>query len=182
MNTNQPSTQKSIFPFGGILLIVAGLFLLVQQFVEIDLSGGAFLAALGIFFVLWGATHHKAGLLIPGGILSGLSLGVFLTEETNGMISSHLEGGVIVLCLAAGFAFITLLTQLFTDEKGWWGLIVGGILVLVGTGIIIIESPGSGTLKTLVESAFRALNYLWPLVLVGLGVKVILDKRNQTAE
>jgi uncharacterized membrane protein HdeD (DUF308 family) len=180
MQTNNEN-QKRVFPFGGILLILAGLFLLVQQFVEINLSGGAFLATLGLFFILWGATQRKAGLLIPGGILSGLSLGVFLTEETNGLIASHLEGGVVVLCLAAGFALITLLTQLFTEEKGWWGLIVSGILALVGAGIIIVESPDTGALKDIVENAFRWLNYLWPLVLIGLGIKIIIDKRDESA-
>jgi len=178
MNNNNQN-KKRIFPFGGILLVLAGIFMLLQQFVDFELSGSVFLATLGLFFILLGATSRKHGLLIPGSILTGLSLGVFLTEDTSTLIAAPHDGGVIVLCLAAGFALITLLTQIFTSEKGWWGLIVGGILALVGVGIIIVASPDTSALKTLTETAFRWLNYLWPLVLVGLGIKIIFDKREE---
>jgi len=60
-------------------------------------------------------------------------------------------------------------------------LIVSGILALVGAGIIIVESPDTGALKDIVENAFRWLNYLWPLVLIGLGIKIIIDKRDESA-
>ena len=179
MNTNN-QTEKRVFPFGGILLVLAGLFMLLQQFVDFELSGSVFLATLGLFFILWGATSREHGLLIPGGILSGLSLGVFLTEDASELIAAPYDGGgVVVLCLAAGFALITLLTQIFTSDKGWWGLIVGGILALVGVGIIIVESPDASALKMVTETAFRWLNYLLPLVLVGLGIKIIFDKREE---
>ncbi len=134
MQNDKRQTQEPTFPFGGILLVLAGLFMLIQQFVEIELTGGVFLAALGLFFILWGATTRKHGLLIPGGILSGLSLGVFLVEDVPGLIPEYYQSGVILFCLAAGFTLVFVLTQLFTVQKSWWALIVSGGLVLFGLG------------------------------------------------
>jgi hypothetical protein len=180
METTNHELQKRAFPFGGILLVIAGLFLLLNQFVEIDLSGGIFFGALGLFFILWGATNRNAGLLIPGGIITGLSLGIFLVEDVT-VVPEHYQGGVFVIALAAGFALITLLTRIFTGQAHWWALVVAGILALVGSGIIIVEMPDAGMLQNVVEAVFTASQYLWPLVLIGLGLWIILKKRNAEA-
>jgi len=180
MQTTNKDLQKKAFPFGGILLVIAGLFMLLNQFVEIDLSGGIFFGAMGLFFILWGAVNRNAGLLIPGGIITGLSLGIFLVEDVT-VVPEHYQGGVFVIALAAGFALITLLTRIFAEQTHWWALIVAGLLALVGSGIIIVEMPGAGMLQQVVEAAFTASQYLWPLVLVGLGLWIIIKKRDVQA-
>jgi hypothetical protein len=180
MQTTDHNLQKKVFPFGGILLVLAGLFMLLNQFVEINIGGGIFFGALGLFFILWGATNRNAGLLIPGGIITGLSIGIFLVEDVT-VVPEHYQGGVFVIALGAGFALITLLTRLFTGQAHWWALIVAGILSLVGTGIIIVEMPSEGLLKQTVEAIFNASQYLWPLVLVGLGLWIIFKKRSVEA-
>jgi len=177
MQTTDNNLQKKAFPFGGILLVIAGLFMLMNQFVEINLGGGIFFGALGFFFIIWGAINHNAGLLIPGGILTGLSIAVFLVEDVN-TVPEHYQGGVFVVALAVGFALITLLTRIFTDKAHWWALVVAGILALVGGGIIIVEMPNAGMLKQVIETIFTASQYLWPLVLVGLGLWIIFKKRD----
>ena len=168
--------NKKVIPFGGILLVLAGIFLLLQQFVTIELSGGLFFAVLGLFFILWGSSQRKAGLLIPGGILTGLSIGVFLVEDSC-TIPERFEGGFFLLSLAAGFALITILSRIFTSERNWWALIVGGALALVGGGVLILEMPNSNALKSVVEAVFNFSNYLWPLVLVAIGIWIIVRKR-----
>ena len=175
MSTNHENQKKNI-PFGGILLILGGLFLLLQQLADFEITGGVFLAGLGLFFILWGATTRKAGLLIPGGIITGISVGVFLVEDVN-IIAEPAQGGVFVLALAAGFALVTVLTQLFTPEKNWWALIVASVLALVGGGILIVESPNASALKPVVESIFNASQYFWPLVLVAIGLWIIFRKK-----
>lgn len=175
MQTTHNDIQKKTFPFGGFLLVIAGLFMLLNQFVEIKLGGGIFFGALGLFFILWGATNRTAGLLIPGGILSGLSVGVFLVEDAS-IVAEYYEGGVFLLSLAAGFVLITVLAWLFTREKHWWALIVAGILSLVGAGVIIIEMPNAGMLQQVIETAFNISQYLWPLALITLGLWIILKK------
>ncbi len=180
MQTTDNNLQKKVFPFGGVLLVLGGLFMLLNQFMEINISGGVFLAALGLFFIFWGATIHNAGLLIPGGILTGMSIGVFLVEDMNAL-PEYTQGGAFVISLALGFALITLLTRIFTDCVHWWALIVAGILALVGTGIIIVEMPNASMLQQVVETAFTVSQYLWPLVLVGLGLWIIIKKRDAAA-
>ena len=180
MEKSDNNLQKKVFPFGGILLVLAGLFMLLAQFVTFDIGGGIFLGALGLFFILWGATNRNAGLLIPGGILISLSIGVFLVEDAN-LVPEPYQGGAFVLALALGFALITLLTGLFTDKAHWWALIAAGALALVGVGIIIVEMPNGGTLQQVVEAAFTASQYLWPLVLVSLGLWIIFKKKSVEA-
>jgi len=180
MQSTDKNLQKSAFPFGGILLVIAGLFMLLNQFIEIDLGGGVFLGAVGLFFILWGAVNRNPGLLIPGGILTGLSMAVFLVEDAN-TVPEPYQGGVFVIALGVGFALITLLTRIFTEHAHWWALIVAGILVLVGGGIIVLEMPDAGMLKQVVETIFTASQYLWPLVLVGLGLWIIFKKRGDEA-
>jgi hypothetical protein len=180
MQTTDNNLQKKIFPFGGILLVLAGLFMLLNQFVDINIGGGVFFGALGLFFIIWGAVNRNAGLLIPGGILTGLSMAVFLVEDINS-VPEYYQGGVFVVALAAGFALITLLTRIFIGEAHWWALIVAGVLALLGGGIVIMEMPNGGTLQEVVEWIFNASQYLWPLVLIGLGFWIILKKRNAEA-
>lgn len=180
MQTSDNHLQKKVFPFGGILLVLAGLFMLLNQFVEINIGGGVFFAALGLFFIVWGAANRNAGLLIPGGILTGLSMGIFLVEDVN-LIPEVYQGGVFLLALAAGFALITLLTRIFTTCVHWWALIVAGVLTLVGSGVIIAELPNAGLLQQVVAAAFTFSQYLWPVVLVGLGLWLIVKKGDVAA-
>jgi hypothetical protein len=180
MQSTDNNLQKKVFPFGGILLVLAGLFMLLNQFVEINIGGGVFFGVLGLFFIIWGAVNRNAGLLIPGGILTGLSMAVFLVEDIN-TVPEQYQGGVFVVALGVGFVLITLLTRLFTGKAHWWALIVAAILALVGSGIIIVEMPNAGMLKQVVEAAFTLSQYLWPLVLVGLGLWIIFKKRDAEA-
>lgn len=180
MQTTNHNLQKKVFPFGGVLLVLGGLFMLLNQFVDINLGGGVFLGALGLFFIIWGATTRNVGLLIPGGILTGLSTGVFLVEDINAL-PEYAQAGTFVIALGLGFALITVLTRIFTDSTHWWALIVAGILTLVGSGIIIVEMPYGGMIQQVVEVAFTASQYLWPLVLVGFGLWIIFKKRNVEA-
>lgn len=176
---NQEKTPGRSFPISGIFLILLGLFLLLKQFVEINIPGGAVLASLGLFFILWGALEHIAGLLIPGGILIGLSVGVFLSE-TEGLIEPYMEGGAVLISLGAGFALISLLSRLFTVSKNNWALIVAAVLLLFGLGAIVAESPTDSPFKTIVAAVMNSLNYLWPLLLIGLGAKIVLSRRGRS--
>ncbi len=175
MSTTQEIQTKSI-PFGGILLVLAGLFILIQQFFSFEITGSVFMAGLALFFILWGATQRKAGLLIPGGILTGLSFGIFMIED-SGTLTEYMEGGVMLFSLAAGFAIITLLARLFTTEKHWWALIVAGILTLIGSGVLIAETPEAHILKPLVTAIFNAGQYFWPVIMIILGIWIIFKRQ-----
>ena len=171
--TNQ--IKKNTLPFGGILLVLLGLFILFEQIFDFQMMDGALLTGLGLIFILWGATQRKAGLLVPGGILIGLSAGIILVEDVNSIPEPY-AGGAFLLALAAGFGLVTLLVQLFTTEKYWWATIVAAVLSFVGTSVIIMELPDAEPLKQLVEAVFNGLQYIWPLALVGLGLWIIFKR------
>jgi hypothetical protein len=60
---------------GGVILVGIGLWALLSQFGAIDLPenlGLLFLPGLGAIFLAWGILTHNGGLMIPGGILSGI--------------------------------------------------------------------------------------------------------------
>jgi uncharacterized membrane protein HdeD (DUF308 family) len=169
--------EKRTLSFGGILLIMIGLFALLDQFITIEITGGIFLGGLGLFFILWGASQHQAGLLIPSGILTGLSVGVFLLEDSSLAITEAYEAGIFLFSLALGFALITLLTRLFSGAAHWWALIVSGILALIAGGVIVLEQPEDGALRQTVEAIFNASAYIWPVALVLLGLWLIFRRR-----
>jgi hypothetical protein len=151
----------------GVGLIAIGLLILVAQFIRSDWLGLLFLPALGLVFLVWGSVARSVGLLIPGGILSGIGLGVFLIEKAIPGLEDVGMGGVFFLSFGLGWGLITLLSAIFTDEVHWWPLIPGGILALIG-GMLLV---GGVALEVL-----DLIGRWWPLSLVGLGFWLLLRR------
>jgi hypothetical protein len=151
---------------GGAALIAIGLLALVGQFVKSDALGLLFLPALGIIFIAWGIGRHSFGLLIPGGILSGIGMGVFLSVSL-GTLSAETRGAIVLLSMAAGFAIITPFSMFFSWRTQWWSLIVAGFMALVGGALLI----GGAALD-----ALQLAGYLWPLILIALGAYFIFRR------
>lgn len=156
---------------GGTILIGLGLLFLLGQFFNIGLL---VLPILGIAFMVAGIATRKAGFFVPAGILSGIALGTFLIEGPYTIVSGdEARGGVFLLSFALGWAGITLLSTLFTDEPQRWPLIPGGIMALIGAALLA-GSPGLQLLQI--------VGYLWPLALIAAGLAIIfrhLLTRNQ---
>lgn len=146
----------------GAVLILLGVLSLAGQFWELPSLGTLFLPALGLIFLLWGMFTRSGGLLIPGGILAGIGVGVYLMDSLP--LEGDAEPGVFLLTFGAGFALITLLSLLFTEDKHWWALIPGGILAIIG-GVLFIGGAAVEMLK------------FWPVILIVIGVYVILKRK-----
>ncbi len=158
---------------GGLILVGIGVLALLPQFV--DFSGFENLAiyivaALGAFFLLLGIFSREAGWIIPGGILSGIGTGIVLIAGPNSPISGDAEGGVFMLAFAAGWALITILTAIFTEETHWWALIPGGIMALIGMAVLW-GSP----FMNILEIAGKA----WPLILIIAGIYILLKANHK---
>ena len=152
---------------GGIILVGIGLWALLNQFVTIDLPGNLgllFLPGLGALFMAWGILTHNGGLMIPGGILSGIGWGVYAVAGPFSTLQGDSEGAVFLMSLGLGFGLITLATAVFAKETQWWALIPGGIIFLVGISILF-----GGAMLTVVSWAGK----LWPLGLIILGASVL---------
>jgi hypothetical protein len=150
---------------GGIFLILLGGLFLATQFLTFDIEGWFFLPLLATIFIIWGVLTRNGGLLIPGGILSGISLGIFLMDMPFVAQMGMEEGGVFLLGFAFGWVLIALLSALFTSEIYWWALIPAGIMGIIGLGIVT-----DGILLDLIAFIGRA----WPLALIAVGLYIIL--------
>ena len=150
---------------GGVILIGLGLFFLVNQFIDFNWDGvGIYLLpTLGAVFLLAGIFTRQAGFIIPGGIISGIGWGSVLVTGAFSD-SGDVEGGVFMLTFAAGWALITVLTAVFTEETHWWPLIPGGIMALIGGGILF---------GGIFMQGLTLLGQIWPVLLIGLGIYVL---------
>jgi hypothetical protein len=161
----EKSAQRSWI--GGAVLVVLGLLLFAQQFLRTDLVWLA-LPALSLVFLTAGVVTRKAGFLIPGSILSGLSLGLAGTLYPFKALAEPTQGGFVLLALAAGFAFITPLTALVTRRAQWWALAPAAVLALVGGAVF----AGEAGLRVL-----ELVGKVWPLILVAIGASLILRRK-----
>jgi hypothetical protein len=178
MENNQPVENKKHNMrrrggfVGGAILVVIGLMSLINNIVPLDL-GMWFLVGLGIIFMTAAFVTRKQGFLIPGGILSGIGVGILVMEKSGIQFSEPGKGGAFLLCFAAGWFLITLLSLAFPAEEGtgrlmWWPLIPGVIMAGVG-GLLFAGDFGLTILKWMGQG--------WPVVLIALGLYLIFRRK-----
>jgi hypothetical protein len=150
----------------GAMIIVFGILALLATLTESAFIGEAIVLAIGLAFVAWGTLARQPGLMIPGGILSGIGVGVLLSQYVFAGASGEVQGGVITLCMGLGFLLIMPLQQYLTkvDQFYWWPAIPGGILSFVGLSLLL---GGVGL------TALNWLGRLWPLALIIAGVVIL---------
>jgi len=130
----------------GIVLILIGLLIFI--FKDPTLSsfhlflGGAFLA--GYFY------SGAYGLLIPGCLLLGLTLGSTKTSFFGFSDFNEFTFGL-------GFIAIYVIDRLYKGKTHWWPLIPGIILVFIG-----------------LDNWYGFRNYTWPVILIVFGVWIII--------
>jgi hypothetical protein len=156
----------------GVMLIAFGVMSLWNQFFPLPDLGLLIVPGLGALFLLWGILTRQGGLLIPGGILSGIGAGIWFSQRLYGNVEDGGEGtaAVILIAFAAGWALITILSAVFTDETMWWPLIPGAILAFIGVSLFT-----GGFLLNVVELVGR----LWPVALIVAGLIIIVRRRGQ---
>jgi hypothetical protein len=166
-NVTQSSNRREA-AIGGSLLIAIGLLVLLVQNIKVESLGLLFLPALGGLFLIAGIIGREAGFIIPGGILTGIGLGVIFTQSPQFANPETTQGGVFFIGFALGWFLITVLTKLFTSETHWWALIPGAIMALIGGGLML-----GGAALNVLEFAGR----WWPLILVALGLVIIVRRK-----
>ncbi len=148
----------------GVALILFGMLTLVATVVNSSIVGMSILPLLGVLFIVWAALARLPALMIPGGILTGLGIGILLSETAFGSASGETRGGIIVLGLGLGFLMIVPLVRLVSPTTHWWPFIPGGIITLVGIGLLI----GGAALNVL-----TFLGQLWPVIPIVVGLYLI---------
>lgn len=144
-----------------VILIVIGVAGLASRVWQPTADvGGWIVTIIGLAFLGAFAYTRQYGYLIPGSIMTGLGLGIVVSQTMN-LASGEGQGGAVVLGLGLGFIGIWAIgTLVRIEQHHWWPLIPGGILAAVGTALLI----GGG--------AIEALDY-WGIILVAIGLFVI---------
>jgi len=152
----------------GVILIVFGAATLLQRWLDI---GNYIVLLLGFGMLIWGSVSHRTGWIIPGGVLTGIGLGV-LAMQGPWQFPVADQSGIFLVCFAMGWFLITLLTALFTCTQ-WWALIPGGIMALIGGSILVTNGAIRGLDLNLVYAAI--------LIVVGLVLLVFRGRPNKNS-
>ncbi|HEU0027788.1 MAG TPA: hypothetical protein VFQ25_11790 [Ktedonobacterales bacterium] len=148
----------------GAMLVVLGLMALAANIWNSALIGTLVLPVLGVMFIVWGYLQRSGGLMIPGGILTGLGLGTLAQQTLLVTANGEARGGIVVLGLALGFLAIMPLSQMAEGHFHWWPSIPGGILLVVA--LAILAGPGG-------VGVLQALGMLWPVALIAVGAYLL---------
>jgi hypothetical protein len=119
-----------------------------------------------LLFLVWGIVTRTSGLLVPGGILTGIGTGVYLMNALP--LEGDAEPGVFLLSFGGGFALITLLSAIFTEEIHWWALIPGGILATIG---------GALYAGGIAQDVLEIIGRFWPVALILVGIYILFRRR-----
>ena len=154
---------------GGIILVIIGIMVLIGQLVDTGWLGALIPLGLGVIFMTWGILTREAGLMIPGGILSGVGLGVALIGTPLGDLAllaplAENEGAAFMGAFALGWFSITAASALFARETMWWALIPGAVFALIAAGI---------GLGGLFMTAVAILGRFWPVLLILIGLYIV---------
>ena len=170
-SSSKPVSRLTGSLIGGVILILVGLFTLVQPRVNFDL-GLYFLPLLGIIFLVWAFIVRSSGLLIPGGILLGIGSGVLLMEGPFQYLPETQNDAVILYAFACGWVLISLLSIAIEGSVRklmWWPLIPAFFLALAGASML----HGGIFNQTL-----DLLGLAWPVVLIAAGLALIFRRKN----
>ncbi len=151
----------------GAILIVIGLYALVQQVFHLEL-GLYFLPLVAVVFLLAGILGRRYGLLIPGGILAGIGVGALLIDGPFHYLNDQGRGGLFMLTFAGGWLLITL-ASLLIGRVILWPLIPGAFMGLFGVALLG-EQAGLLNLFT----------FGWPIILIAIGLYLVLRRRELT--
>lgn len=148
---------------GAVLLLIAGWALLDRY-----TSFNAQLAVpllLGVIFTGWSIVGREWGLLVPGGILSGIGAGMVLQRSSD--LSRASDSGLFLLCFAAGWVLITVISIAVFKRRVWWPLIPAGVLaVLAGARLAGSEF----------QRAMAFVQDLWPWALLVVAAWLIFAR------
>lgn len=163
---NDKSEKKNTIVAGAALVII-GLVVLAGQLLDSPSIGLLILPTLALIFLAWGLIARTIGFIIPGGILAGISAGVFLMDKLAPETQGETEGAIFMLAFAGGWALITLLSFATREGFQWWPLIPGGIMAAIG-GLLLVGDAGVKVLEL--------SQYLWPIALIVVGLAIILRR------
>lgn len=157
---------------GGILLIVFGVLALFGQiFRGFDFWGTFwpfFVIGFGAMFFVGMAAGGKSasGLAIPGSIISVIGLMLFVQNLTGHWESWAYSWAVIVISVGLGILIMGYWSGDEGQRRAGWGVMkIGAILFIL-----------FGAFFEMIFNSFGFARFLFPVVLIALGVYLILSR------
>lgn len=148
-------------PVAGVVLILLGALFLLGQWLNV--GGEGVVAMIGLAFLAAYAFTRQYGFLVPGGIMTGLGIGIIYEDRLQA------EGAPVLLGLGLGFISIYVISRVRGRMPAdWWPLIPGGVLTMIG---LFLAAGQTGLLG--------AVGRWWPLVLIVIGLYIIFRQRAQ---
>lgn len=148
---------------GGVLLLIAG-WALLDRYTNFNAQLAVPLL-LGVIFTGWSLVAREWGLLVPGGILSGLGLGIVLQRSTD--LSRAADSGMFLLSFAGGWLLITVLSATAFKRRVLWPLIPATVLCLLAGAQI----AGTGF-----RQGMRYVQDFWPWAVLVLAAWLIFTR------
>jgi hypothetical protein len=157
--TDAPARKSSDAGWVALLLVTAGVLVLAGR--VWPLAGDALALVLGVELLIWARAARQDGPLIAGGIVTGVGAGIVFAAGPLEGAAANVIGGTFLLCIAAGFALVGLLSQLWLHDSQLWAWITAVAVGLVGGGVF----AGADTMSQVIT---------WGLPVVQLAVGVAI--------
>jgi len=148
--------------FGLVLLAVAAVALVERH--TVWRAADALPLLLGVAFIGWALAGRVRGLLIPGGILTGVGAGI-LAEQWLGRGAGSRDGWFL-LCFAGGWLLIPLLSLAGFRRRMLWPLIPAAVLAVIGLSQLGYPEFGH---------VWREARDYWPYALIALGLALLFS-------
>ena len=103
--------------FVALLLLTAGVLVLAGRAVPV--VGDCLALVLGIELLVWAGVTREDGLLVAGGVTTGLGLGVLLAAWPLRDAEANVVGGAFVVSVAVGFLLVAALGHWWQRRQPW---------------------------------------------------------------
>lgn len=101
-------------------------------------------ASLGLVLLSWGIDRKLQGLIIAGCIVLSVAPAFYSSWVSNPNHSSLVNIGTMLVWLALGWLMICFFGRIIFRKFVWWPIIPGGVLAMVGWGLYLGGSAGTG--------------------------------------
>lgn len=156
--------RKWLFLVGGGLLVLIGLLILPLRYVKVSAAVCSYMSIAGLILMslallAYYRESHMLGVLVPGCLLAGLSLGLLLTQWLGNLGPLFIPGG-----LGAGCFAVALVDAKVARRRQVWAFIAGIALLGLGVLLALANSRGGGQSLGVLAGAALLIAGVWMAV------------------